>query len=297
MHPRAEVLGLSIRCGPALYVVAVASALAWALRRGDRFGFPPRTVLGQFLVFGICFVVGCPLYYAASHWGQYSARPLAALRFWQEGSAQYGGVILWLTVMALWLCPGNRFYRALATWTPPFLLAVIVGRLGCFLGGCCFGLPTKSVFGVTYPEWGTPCRIGRRLVEAGAAANWRYSADHSAIVPYLHPTQIYAAAAAAAILLGIRLAERRGLPARAIVLYAWAAYAAMNLIVERFRYFAPDTYRLGIPLNSWVSVALLAGSALLLTRGEQSRQQEAAQPWTARTQRVFGLRHINLRRR
>lgn len=34
----------------------------------------------------------------------------------------------------------------------PFIIAHSLGRIGCFMGGCCYGIPTNSIFGVTFPE-------------------------------------------------------------------------------------------------------------------------------------------------
>lgn len=36
-------------------------------------------------------------------------------------------------------------------FVPPSLSAQAVGRLGCFLGGCCYGVPVDSAWGVVYP--------------------------------------------------------------------------------------------------------------------------------------------------
>ena len=38
---------------------------------------------------------------------------------------------------------------------PTYSIAQAVGRIGCFLGGCCFGCPTKH-FGVIYPQGSFP---------------------------------------------------------------------------------------------------------------------------------------------
>jgi prolipoprotein diacylglyceryltransferase len=282
MHPRFDLFGLTIRSGTILYVAAFLAALILAMRRGPRFDVSRRLIVVQLAVFGLCFAIGCPLYYAASHWDLYAERPLSALQVWRSGTAQYGGLFLWLAVLALWFRGPGRFLNMLALWTPPFLLALMIGRLGCFMGGCCFGLPTRSVLGVYYPDWGTPSRIARRIVEGGAPTVWRFSADHSAIVPAVHPTQLYYATAALAILAGIWLTERRHLPARIIVLLAWGAYSASSLLVEQFRYFAPDTHRMGLPLNSWVSIALVVAIVVLLIGAWSPSFRQGALVWRLR---------------
>ena len=39
---------------------------------------------------------------------------------------------------------------------PPVALAQSLGRIGCFLGGCCFGRPVASCMGVSYPQGSIP---------------------------------------------------------------------------------------------------------------------------------------------
>ncbi|MCL2861731.1 MAG: prolipoprotein diacylglyceryl transferase [Firmicutes bacterium] len=45
------------------------------------------------------------------------------------------GTMQYLNLVALGMCLGHAF-----------------GRIGCFMGGCCYGGPTDSVFGVVYPD-------------------------------------------------------------------------------------------------------------------------------------------------
>ena len=57
----------------------------------------------------------------------------------------------------------------------PFLIvAHFFGRIGCFLGGCCYGKPTESFLGVKYPEDSVP-----------------YQIDPEIVGMHLHPTQLY----------------------------------------------------------------------------------------------------------
>jgi phosphatidylglycerol:prolipoprotein diacylglycerol transferase len=37
-------------------------------------------------------------------------------------------------------------------------VALAVGRLGCFLAGCCYGSPTDLPWGVVFPDLGPPAR-------------------------------------------------------------------------------------------------------------------------------------------
>lgn len=57
----------------------------------------------------------------------------------------------------------------------PFLIAHFFGRIGCFMAGCCYGKPTDSIIGVTFPE--------------GSLQNIQYG-----YVTKVFPTQLFEAA-------------------------------------------------------------------------------------------------------
>lgn len=75
------------------------------------------------------------------------------------------------------------FWESLNMLTPSFAAAHCIGRVGCFLGGCCFGKPTNSFLGVCYPK-GSPA--------------WQ-AFDHHIVAT--HPTQLYEAGVALLFLL------------------------------------------------------------------------------------------------
>lgn len=62
---------------------------------------------------------------------------------------------------------------------PGIILAHAFGRVGCFLGGCCYGGVTDSIFGVSFP--------------AGSVAANQYPATNGASLP-VFPTQLFEAA-------------------------------------------------------------------------------------------------------
>lgn len=68
------------------------------------------------------------------------------------------------------LLAGSPVGQYLDVTAPGVLLAMAVGRPGCFVGGCCVGRPTSSRWGL----WSSDRRVGIRripvqLIEAGAA--------------------------------------------------------------------------------------------------------------------------------
>ena len=118
------------------------------------------------------------------------------------------------------------------------------GRIGCFFDGCCFGSPTRGIFGVTFPEGSLP---------------YHFYGESVAI----HPTQLYEAFALLLIfLIVLLLGKRNGFP-----LYLML-YGAARFVIECFRGDVRGSI-LGLPLSpaQIISVVLiLLGECLWLAR-------------------------------
>ncbi len=77
------------------------------------------------------------------------------LRF--SGFTFYGG--FFGAISSLWLISlvkNLNFFYLSNIMIAPLVIGHAFGRIGCFLGGCCFGRPTKSIFGVIYPSGSLP---------------------------------------------------------------------------------------------------------------------------------------------
>jgi phosphatidylglycerol:prolipoprotein diacylglycerol transferase len=109
------------------------------------------------------------------------------------------------------------------------------GRLGCFLAGCCYGLPSSAPWAVRFTD-------PRAQVPASLMG-----------VP-LHPAQLYEAAADVAIGVWMLKRIKRGKPTAA---FYFASYGAVRVALETFR---GDT----VPFNSWMTAGQGLGAALIL---------------------------------
>lgn len=116
------------------------------------------------------------------------------------------------------------------TFAAPVALAVAIGRLACFCGGCCYGTPTSLPWGVCFST----------APDAGQLAR--------------HPTQLYESAfhfTCAAVLLW--LGSRGYLRGQRIQLYI-LAYLAYRFLTEMIR---PEAELLfGLTAYQWAALAL-----------------------------------------
>lgn len=181
---------------------------------------------------------------------------LRPFKFWSGGLTLYGGVFASLP-FAVWFLRREGF-PVLRTLDFLSLLAIggiAVGRVGCFLGGCCFGSTTEAWFGVSFPP-GSPASLSQ----------WRDGALSSLSLPSrsVHPTQLYEAGSALVLVTVLAWAYRRKPAEGSILLSAAAGYAVVRFVIE----FARADERGGFgPLSTsqWLGIAVVL-AVLVLAR-------------------------------
>src|SRR5262245_35385957 len=118
-------------------LVAVATGIAVSARRARR----PDVVL-----------VAAPLVAAASLTG---AAAFHRVVHGAPGLGSIGGVAAGLAAIAFaGRLAGVGVTPLLDAFAPGALAGLAIGRVGCFLAGCCFGLPTDLPWGIVLPDLG-----------------------------------------------------------------------------------------------------------------------------------------------
>lgn len=154
--------------------------------------------------------------------------PAALLYFWDGGMSIFG-VILGAIAATVAYCKWTHtdFYRMAMVLAPPMLLAQAVGRLGCFFNGDAFGLPTTSVFGVSFPRYGIELFSFTKNVSFNSPA-WLWCYEHglatltSMATPPMHPTQLYEALFDLVLML--------------VLLYVQKTFASLSVKIYLFLY-------------------------------------------------------------
>lgn len=88
----------------------------------------------------ICGIIGARILYVAQNFGLYRARPIEIIMLQHGGLSWLGGLIsgsLW----AVGYLKRKKIpvYKALDLAAPFAALGQAIGRVGCFLNGCCYG--------------------------------------------------------------------------------------------------------------------------------------------------------------
>jgi phosphatidylglycerol---prolipoprotein diacylglyceryl transferase len=178
--------------------------------------------------------------------------PFTDLLFSRGGLSWFGGFAGGLSV-GLWLLHRYRvpLIAGLAAASPALAIGHAIGRIGCFLVGDDYGKPTSLPWGIAFPEGLPPTAVP------------------------VHPTQLYEAAALAALTVILLRLRRTGASDQLILGTYLGAAGAIRFVIEFLRVNAPVAGPLTLA-QLW-SLALIGAGALLLSRHrwESSLQRDS----------------------
>jgi phosphatidylglycerol:prolipoprotein diacylglycerol transferase len=181
------------------------------------------------------------------------------LLFERFGFVWYGGFILG-TLAVLWTIHRRRLspWSAADAAAPALALGYAVGRIGCFLVGDDYGVPTQLPWGIAFPVGLPPTSAGALRAEFGLEIPSNMP-DHQLLT--VHPTQLYETLICGLIwLIGVRMLRLRLVPGTT-VLTVVALLLSERLLVEFLR--AKDD-RL---LASFTVAQLISGVSLVIVVG------------------------------
>ena len=143
----------------AMIALGVICAMFILWKRAPRIGLNSDQMTGALLLLLITGFLGAKLLYCIAHFADFKADPLGTLG--SEGFVIYGGILVGIAAAYFWSRKKHiAFVDFLDTVFPAVAIAQGFGRIGCFLAGCCYGLPTDSFLGVVFPEGcGAPAGI------------------------------------------------------------------------------------------------------------------------------------------
>ncbi len=237
----------------------------WFIRRGRARSIEPARILDLAIIVLVAGLVGARLLYVATHWYEFSEELWRI--FWPvqpggvvgiHGLVFYGGVLTAVPVAAMvvrrWqLSPLNVLDAA----APSLALGSAIGRMGCFLNGCCFGVPTDGPLGIIFPP--------------GSMAGTTYPG-----IP-LHPVQLYMVADNLLIVAFLLWIERRWARFDGVVIGAYFVLTGlMRGYEDLLRYYEGSMQLLAVDgvvvtVNHMIGIVMAAGGVLLIVRSRSRR--------------------------
>lgn len=150
-------LGLPIRGYGVMMLLAVVSATGLAVWRGKKRGIVPDTIFSLGLWMFLPGIIGGRLFYVIEYWENYRQATfantlVAAVNIAEGGLVVFGALIGGTLGMILFVRKHGLPLLAVCDLVAPSLvLGLAIGRLGCFLSGCCYGSICDLPWAVTFP--------------------------------------------------------------------------------------------------------------------------------------------------
>lgn len=218
-----SLAGIHIRLAtyPAMLALGAVAGLALALAVAAMRGVRPLEAASVLVPALVAIPVGARLLHVLVAPDYYAARPGAAFALDTTGFVLYGGLGAAVVVGAVAARIADVDLWTLADATVPGIaLGIALARLGCFGGGCCFGVEAQGPAGVTFP-------IGS---QAHAAQLLAGSAGLLGPVAPVVPTQLLEAAAAVLSAAAVLAVAKRLAPGVGFLLFA-AAFGIARVVI------------------------------------------------------------------
>lgn len=239
MHPIALTIGsFTIRWYGIMIAISIAISIIVIYIESRRQGMNTDDVLDMAIAAVIGGILGARIGWILTSpdvlW--YLAHPLRILAIWEGGLSYFGG-ILGGVVAANFLIQRRRmgFWRMADIVAPLLALSFGIGKIGCWLNGCCNGTPTTSWLGVIFVNPLSECDLLNQRI-------W--------------PAQLFNSACgflAFAVLFWV-VRKPKHYDGQVFIWYLYL-YGASSFVVEFFRYIPVHLLRL--TPNQWTDIAII----------------------------------------
>jgi phosphatidylglycerol---prolipoprotein diacylglyceryl transferase len=239
MHPIALVIGsLTIRWYGVMIAVSIALSITIVYIQSRHEGINTDDVLDMAIAAVIGGILGARLGWIVTSpdvsW--YLAHPLRILAIWEGGLSYFGGILGGVVGANLVIRRRRMGFWRMADMVAPLLaLSFGIGKIGCWLNGCCNGTATTSWLGVIFTNPVSECDLLNQRI-------W--------------PAQLFNSACGFltfAILFWF-VRKRKHYDGEVFIWYLYL-YGATSFAVEFFR--SIPVHVLGLTPNQWTGIAII----------------------------------------
>ncbi|MBU1905778.1 MAG: prolipoprotein diacylglyceryl transferase [Candidatus Omnitrophica bacterium] len=151
-------------------------------------------------------IIGARVFYVIENLKYYLVDPIGMIMLQRGGLSWFGGLIAGVLVASLYIRKKKlQIFKVLDLIMPFVALGQAIGRIGCLLNGCCYGIPSR--FGIYFPGHESP----------------------------LVPTQIYSSLILLLIFISLRFLQDRTHKQGQIFLAYTLLYSSARFFIEFWR--------------------------------------------------------------
>ena len=215
MHPDLINIGpLTIHTYGFFVALGFITALLVTIRLGKAEGFDAQKILDMGFIMILGGIIGSRITYALMNFSYYVQYPLHFFKIW-EGGLVFSGGLIFVALIMIWYSRKNKwsYWQIGDLWAPAIAIGQGIGRIGCFMAGCCYGKPTDLFCAVVFsnPKSLAPLNIP------------------------LHPTQLYLSLSGFIIFIVLLLIRKRKSFIGQVFLWFLILHSLARIFIERFR--------------------------------------------------------------
>jgi len=215
VHPILFRLGpITIHTYGLFVALGFLTAVSIARWQGRKAGLAVEKLVDLAFYAALAAIVGSRILFVLIEWDYFARNPLASFKIWEGGLVFLGGVALAVPVGLFYARrAGLPLWETADVFAPALSAGHVLGRIGCFFAGCCYGDRCNLPWAVTFtdPESLAPLGVG------------------------LHPTQLYESFGELVIFLVlITVIRRKTFHGQVFVFYGFL-YPLLRFVVEFFR--------------------------------------------------------------
>lgn len=221
------------------FIIATLISMYYAKKEGIR----AEVILEMAILIIIFAIIGSRMFHVINHWTYYKGHLVEIVQMHKGGLAFLGGLVLVIPMLVVYTkikkIPLMRFLDILA---PGTALGYALARIGCFLGGCCFGLPANVPWAVCFPS--------------------HSPADHHFPGQSVHPTQLYSFGAMVVVFIIIAFLYQHKKYDGQIFWWWLVLYGAYRFPMDFIRH--SEIYWGGLTPHQWITMILAFTAVIIL---------------------------------
>ncbi|MCX7927213.1 MAG: prolipoprotein diacylglyceryl transferase [Candidatus Omnitrophica bacterium] len=241
----------------AMLALAFLVGTILVLLRSRRYKIEPNIVFDLTFVIIISSLLGARLLFVVLDWSYYVQNPLQIFMLWQGGLVFYGGLFSAIVASNIFIKQKKLAFGNVADlFAPSLSLGVAIGRIGCFLNGCCWGKISYR-FGICFPAKDNPGAFVQHLSEGLISSQAQWS------LPVL-PTQLYESVACLVIFFILILLEKHKSFDGFLFWLFVCLYSFVRFFIEGLRYYEPNFLIGNFTISQLISVVFFVVSIFVL---------------------------------
>lgn len=234
MHPILLHLGsFVIRSWGLFVMIGIILAVLLSMREAGKRGVDPENIIDLAILLIISGMIGARVVYVMANFNEYRNNLGLAFSIRSGGLAWPGAFLFALIATILFVRWRKLSFWLIADILSPYIaLGYSIGRIGCFLNGCCFGK-------IVQHTWWSVYMLGA----------------------YRYPTQLFSSLASFIIFLFLVTRHWYDKPGKRFLVYI-ILYSVYRFIVEFYRY--NTTYIYNLSIAQWGMLGTIVVVSLIL---------------------------------